>query len=286
MTDVIQTATDELRTAFPPHSLDPERMFEKCVSYTDVHFFEAGARGKRWDELPTRFLEFHHDALLFLGLAAVVQVIPAYLAAGRRRERELDMLPTLNDFKDAVNRKGCESIPYESIRRTCTDKGREVDDWCKSSSRVISCDELDPSGFTRKIENVKQKIADLKRERDELSSKVSNAKEDSERRDLEDKKKAKETEVYELEKKVENWESQYSSEKTAINDRIYNGERCAGFREEVAKVFYDAKSSAKSESNAEVKPHAERLISEWEAKEPGHIPPSGITGKPLRSASG
>lgn len=177
---------------------------------------------------------------------------------------------TLNDWKDSANREGCESIPYENIRRTCTDQGREVDDWCKSSSRQISCNDLDSSGLTRKIENVKQKVADLKRERDDLSSKMSSAKEESERRDSEDKKKAEENEIYELEKKIDSWQSQYSSEQTAINDRIYNGERCVGYREEVARAFSDAKSSARSESDPEIEPYAEKLISKWEAGEPGH----------------
>lgn len=177
---------------------------------------------------------------------------------------------TLNDWKDAVSRDGCESIPYESIRRTCTEKGKEVDAWCKSSSRRIGCDDLDPEGLTRKIENVKQKLADLKRERDELSSKINNAKDDNERRDLEDKKKAKESEIYEIGKKVENWEGQFSSERSALYDRISNGERCVGFREEVAKAFSDAKSNARSESDSEIKAYAERLISKWESQEPGH----------------
>lgn len=95
MTDSIKTAIDDLRAAFPPHPLEPERMFlEWGVSYTDGGAFKDGTRGKQWDELPAQFLEFHHDALLFLGPAALAEVIPAYLAAVLRRDRELDMLPT------------------------------------------------------------------------------------------------------------------------------------------------------------------------------------------------
>lgn len=95
MADTIQTAIDGLRTAFPPHALETERVFAQWgVSYTDGDSFHEGAQGKRWDELSPRFLEFHHDALLFLGPAAAVDVIPAYLATVLRRDRELDMLPT------------------------------------------------------------------------------------------------------------------------------------------------------------------------------------------------
>ena len=159
---------------------------------------------------------------------------------------------------------------YDGYRSSCKTAGEKVDEWCKNSSRPISCDGLDPSGLAKQIENVKQKISDLKREVEELASKISNAKDDSERRDLEDKKKAKENEIYELGKKVEGWESKLSSEKTAINDRIYNGEYCVGYRKDVAKAFADAKSSAQSESDPEIKPYAEKLIAKWTAGEPGH----------------
>lgn len=49
---------------------------------------------------------------------------------------------------------------------------------------------------------------------------------------FEDKRKAKETQIYELERKVDGWGSELSHEKCAASDRIYNGERCVNFREE------------------------------------------------------
>ena len=55
-----------------------------------------------------------------------------------------------------------------------------------------------------------------------------------------------------------------------INDRIYNGEQCVSSREAVAGVFRDAKSSARSESDPDIKPLAEKLIAYWESEEPNH----------------
>jgi hypothetical protein len=69
---------------------------------------------------------------------------------------------------------------------------------------------------------------------------------------------------------VSDRESQLSSEKTEIGNRIYNGDRRVGYREDVAKVFADAKSNAKSETDPEIKPYAEQLIRKWEAGESGH----------------
>src|SRR3954471_396390 len=85
-----------------------------------------------------------------------------------------------DDFKDAANRDGCEAIPYSSERSSCISAGRDVDDWCKSSSRKWSCDDLDPSGLNRNIENVNSKMSDLKKEKDDLEYKRNNAKDEDE----------------------------------------------------------------------------------------------------------
>lgn len=178
---------------------------------------------------------------------------------------------TLNDFKEAVGKESCESIPYESIRRTCNDKGREVDDWCKRSDRKVSCDDLDPSGLLKQIENVKGKIATLKTEGDALEAAARAETDDAKRRELEDKKKAKDNEIYEKEKLVSEWETRLSNEKREVDNRIYNGERCVGFREDVAKAFADATTSANSENDPEIKPYAEKLIRKWIDGVPGHV---------------
>lgn len=91
----MKTVIDQLRTAFPPQPLDPESAFaEWGGTYQDASSFKSEARGKRWDELSSGFLERHHDALRALGPQALIAVIPAFLAAALRRDEELDMLPT------------------------------------------------------------------------------------------------------------------------------------------------------------------------------------------------
>lgn len=95
MSDTIQAVLEELRSAFPPHPLDVRTAFDQWgVTYTEAASFQAGAQGQRWDELLPAFLEFHHDAPLFLGWPVIAEVIPAYLAAALRRDPDLDMLPS------------------------------------------------------------------------------------------------------------------------------------------------------------------------------------------------
>jgi hypothetical protein len=99
----IQAAIDELRVAFPPRPLDVNGAFDEWGrTYLDVQQFQADANRKRWDELPTPFLEFHHNAPLHLGPPVSGDVLPAYLAAALRRDPGLDMLPSF--LIDALTR--------------------------------------------------------------------------------------------------------------------------------------------------------------------------------------
>jgi hypothetical protein len=180
---------------------------------------------------------------------------------------------SLNDFKEAAGKLGCNTIPYQTIREACQREQAKVDDWCK---KPWSCDNLDPSGLTKQIENVNSKIGELKREKDGLGSKKSNAKDDSERRDLEDKINAKEKESLKFEEMVAKWERKLSDEKIAVRDRISIGEFCLNYRDDVARVFRDAKNNVEREDDPEKKPYAQILVKKYEDGERGHTEEIGL----------
>lgn len=175
-----------------------------------------------------------------------------------------------DDFKDAANRDGCEAIPYSSERSSCVSAGRDVDDWCKNSSRKWSCDDLDPSGLNRNIDNVNAKINDLKKEKDDLEYKRNNSKDDSERRDLESKIKDKKDQIEALQAKVEAWKKQLDNEKSMARDRQEIGERCVANRIAVQKIFASVKSKVQSESDPEAKQYVSKLVDKYTAAEKGH----------------
>ena len=45
----------------------------------------------------------------------------------------------LSDFQDAVNRKGCESIPAANLRSTCVNQQSYVHDYCDGGKGPITC---------------------------------------------------------------------------------------------------------------------------------------------------
>ena len=183
------------------------------------------------------------------------------------------------DFKAASNRDGCEAIPYSSERSSCSSAGREVDDWCKSSSRKWSCDDLDPSGLTRNIDNVNAKITDLKKEKDDLEYKRNNAKDESDRKDYEKKIEEKKSQIEELAKKVDAWTKQVAEDKSKARDRQDIGERCVANRITVQKIFADVKVKVQRESDADAKQYVSKLVDKYTAAERGHQEAIDITNR-------
>lgn len=91
----LQEALDDLTKAFPPHPLDPEHAFgEGGTTYLSGDEFKAGVRGKSWDTLDAEFLEFHHDATVFLPPESFVDYLPAFLAVLLEKRPEVRNLPT------------------------------------------------------------------------------------------------------------------------------------------------------------------------------------------------
>ncbi|MGN6107337.1 MAG: hypothetical protein ACTHU0_19670, partial [Kofleriaceae bacterium] len=174
---------------------------------------------------------------------------------------------TPSEFEQAAGSSGCGLIPYSSQRSTCESKGAYVEEYCKR--KTWSCDGLDPDGLKRNIESVKRKIEDLRRERDNLQSKRSSSNDDGEKRDLENKIADIEKELRRFEDMAKDWEQKLEDEKKEIAARLYVGRWCRDYRLEVQKVFIEAKSKLKSESDAEIKPHAQRIVEKIEAEEPG-----------------
>jgi len=74
----LKTALSELAAAFPATDLESERAFG----------------GRTWRELDPEFLEYHHDAMLFLTPEAFGSYLPAYLTAVANGGPAIRNLPT------------------------------------------------------------------------------------------------------------------------------------------------------------------------------------------------
>jgi hypothetical protein len=94
----MENARDEavraIEEAFPKAPIEPTNAFTDWgKTYLDVERFEDGVRGRTWDALTPEFLEFHDDALAFLGPDAFAWVLPAYLRALLDSKLSLGSIP-------------------------------------------------------------------------------------------------------------------------------------------------------------------------------------------------
>ncbi|MDQ6707823.1 MAG: hypothetical protein M3Z85_17835 [Acidobacteriota bacterium] len=173
----------------------------------------------------------------------------------------------LKDFQTAINymqdEQGCLSIPYADLQDSCQRKQNEVNKYCKESG-PSSCVDIDPKKIQKDIEAAKTSRDALKSQREDLERKRSSATDDREKRDAEDKIKEVDDKLYELKKTQESLEKQVSDTTKMLSDRLYIAKACRDSRPPVQSVFNDAKSRAAGESDAEIKPLAERLIRSWE----------------------
>src|SRR5262245_39501494 len=188
---------------------------------------------------------------------------------------------TLADWQRAAQSKGCDSIPYNNLQQNCASKQREVDDNC---TKKYSCDELDPRGRQKNIESLQNKIADLDRKRadisrlrDELARKLSAASDDSEKRNLEDlmrragyEDESAKNEIYEYNKKIDEWKRTLEDEMNKINDRLYYGKRCVTARVEVQKIFGDVYSTAERESDPAIAANVGNRLRYWQDEFKSH----------------
>src|SRR6266481_6117667 len=88
------------------------------------------------------------------------------------------MAQSLDEYKTAVSNigKGCESIPFSTLRSRCIDSEKETDKWCYEEK--WKCDK-DTDGLIASINGMKKKVDDLNDQRYRASS-------DDEKRKLDD----------------------------------------------------------------------------------------------------
>jgi hypothetical protein len=179
---------------------------------------------------------------------------------------------TLDDFKEAVGKDGCDSIPYSDLRGTCNDKQGSVhsSDSCDGKR---SCSGLETSRFEDRIKIENMCLNTLKPLKDGFSDQKSELESDDEKRLIEDVISQIQTEIDAAGNKIEASKKSIEDNRAKINERVTRGQKCLDSRQAVQKAFADAIEKAKNESDPDIKPLAEQLVSKWEASSRDHEEP-------------
>jgi hypothetical protein len=171
---------------------------------------------------------------------------------------------TLEEWQRALkaknNGEGCDSIPYSNYRDPCNRNQEIVNQMCgkddDENTRPWNCKHLGTKALREGIRGMSEKLGNLKGDKDhanDASAKDNIQKQiDELSKELEFKKKSLETDLSDIEIKID------------------HGRRCLEARKEVQYAFASAKSNASSVNDGEEGKISKELREFWESKEKGH----------------
>ena len=81
----------------------------------------------------------------------------------------------LDDFKNAVGKSGCESIPYSDLSSNCSSQGKDMHPWCDGKQGPVACDRGVSYKLKQDLETERRKYDDLRRKKSDLESAISRA---------------------------------------------------------------------------------------------------------------
>ena len=179
---------------------------------------------------------------------------------------------TLEEYKAAKEAadqgEGCTSIPNADLRDRCKRASDFVEQDCKQ--KPFGCkDLLENQALANSIKGKEDAIESLKKQKDDLERKKSDAS-DSDKRDIEDKINDLEKQIDNESRSLEDMKKSLATDRNDAGIRADQGRRCLEARNDVQYLFTSARSSAQSESDAEKKPFADKLVDYWDRRRADH----------------
>jgi CDGSH-type Zn-finger protein len=176
----------------------------------------------------------------------------------------------LDDFKDAVTRDGCDSIPYTDLRNHCRSQQSDVHPWCDGSRGPVSCDGTSTNELRANLVRVQRKLAELTDKRRDLDDKRSHASDDNEKAKWTLEIEAVEKEIETARKEVEAATSDLERRGDFVEKAIYTIGKCIDYRRAVMNVFAYATDKVRGETEPDIKPYADMLRNKYPQHIAGH----------------
>ena len=182
---------------------------------------------------------------------------------------------TLDDFKDAVakgeardeGKAGCDSIPYSNLQEDCKSRQQDADDACSGGPR--SCQGLSTKALKEYVDDETTWLNILKPLKDKFESQKTDA--DDSIRDQIDRDMAElQSQIDTASNKIDAYKRRIEDNRAKISERIDRGEKCRDNRRKVQEVYDNAKSKAGDESDPDIKPLADKLVTMWDAGKTTH----------------
>lgn len=196
--------------------------------------------------------------------------IRCVLAAGFLLICSTALADKIDDFREAVGRKGCDSIPYTDTRNHCRSQQSDVHPWCDGARGPVSCD----PGVTRKLkgqlESEKRNLDTIKDRRREAEDKRFHASDDAEKNKWQSEIETIDKEIDATNKRLEDLKSELEKRKDTTNKTIETINKCIDYRRAVMNVFADATDKVRNEQDPDIRPYAIQLRDKYSAEVGGH----------------
>lgn len=177
----------------------------------------------------------------------------------------------LSDFKEAVGKEGCESIPYDGLRSDCKSQQSYVHEWCDGNRGPVTCDS---ENVTRQlkdsVEREQKNLDALKAKKRDLEDQKSRATEDSDKDRLAREIEQVGRDIYDAERRLDQAVRDLEARKKLVDDALYTIGKCLDYRRAVMNIFAAAIDKVRGENDEEIVPFARQLRDKWEAGKRGH----------------
>lgn len=176
-----------------------------------------------------------------------------------------------SDFRDAVGKEGCESIPYDDLKGTCKTQQSYVHDFCDGNRGPVTCrSESITRDLKDNVDREQQGVEALKKRKLKLEDEKSRATDDNEKNRLSKEIEQTDNDIYEAGKRVDHSVADLDARKKLVEDAIYTIDKCIDYRQAVMNVFAAATDKVRGETNADIKPLARQLRDKFEEQKRGH----------------
>ena len=176
----------------------------------------------------------------------------------------------LDDFREAVSKVGCDSIPYSDLRSTCRSQQENVHPWCDGERGPVKCD----ANGTRNLKNAQdaagRELETLKDKRREIEDKRAHAANDAERARLTTELEAIDKQIDAAKTKIDDLRHDLEQRKDFVDKAIYTLAKCFDYRRAVMNVFAYATDKVRGENDPDVQPYATQLREKYPVAISGH----------------
>jgi len=176
----------------------------------------------------------------------------------------------LDDFKEAVNKIGCESIPYSDGRSDCNSQQGEVHRWCDGEKGPVTCELSATRDLQSKLASEQKNNEALRDKRRDLNDKRSHASDDQEKSSLTSEIEAIDKDIEASTKKIEGLKSDLDNRKYSIQKIMDTINKCIDYRRAVMNVFAYAQDKVRGENDPDIQPYARQLRDKYEESKRGH----------------